>query len=86
MAVVLHTTLVGGHIFVTTHMHIIVLPKLPIKVAVLAKSVSQSPALVSSTPLKSLAVTFPLAMPYALPLLDNGRSFRSLNGEGLRYG
>ena len=50
---------VGGHNFVTARMHVVVPPKPPIKVAVLAKSVSQSLALESSTQHKSLAVTFP---------------------------
>ena len=53
------TTPVGGHNFVTACMHVAVPPKPPIKVAILAKSVSQSLALESSTPHKSLAVTFP---------------------------
>ena len=71
MAVVPHNTPVGGHISMTTCMCVAVLPKPPMKVAVLAKSGSQSLALESSTLLKSLAVTFPLAMPYVLPSLDN---------------
>ena len=50
---------VGGHIFVTACMCTVVPQKPPIKVAVLAKSVSQSLALKSSTLQKSLAVTFP---------------------------
>ena len=50
MAVVPHTTPVGGHIFVTARMNAMVPPDLPIKRAVLAKSVSQSLALEWTTP------------------------------------
>ena len=38
---VLHTTLAGGHIFMTVHGCTVAPPKPPVKVAVLAKSISQ---------------------------------------------